>query len=163
MRKITFTAKDIAISAVIAALYVAVTWATLPLSFYGVQFRLSEVLVLLCFFSRKYVPAMLIACVVANFLSPINPLMDIVLGGIGTLCAVLPMKSMKNIWLAALLPALSNGFFVGLELQLAFDLPLYIGGLQVAAGEFAVLFILGVPFYKYVVTRNKFLSQLIAG
>lgn len=162
MSKKTFTTKDLALSAVVAALYVAMTWAAMPLSYMGVQFRLSEVLVLLCFFNRKFCPALIVGCLLANFLSPFAAL-DMIVGTLGTAVAVLPMKSMKNIWLAALLPVAANGILVGWELSFTYGLPLLLTMGQVALGELVVVVGLGVVLMKALVMKNKFLHSIIAG
>ena len=51
MRKIDI--RFIASSAIIAALYVALTWVLAPISYGAIQFRISEVLLLLVFFNPK--------------------------------------------------------------------------------------------------------------
>ena len=48
------TTKDIAFTAIIAALYAVLTLVTYPISFLGIQFRLSEILIILTFFNRSY-------------------------------------------------------------------------------------------------------------
>jgi uncharacterized membrane protein len=156
------SAKFLAQSAVIAALYVALTWIALPLSFYGIQFRVSEILVLLCFYNRRFIPAMAVGCMLANLLSPIDPLLDMVIGSLATLLAVLPMKSVRNIWIASVFPAITNGLLVGWELNFVFGEPFWLSALQVAAGELAVITCLGVPLYTLLLMKNKHFSALVA-
>ena len=142
--------KVIAISAGVAALYVALTWAALPFSYMGVQFRISEILMLLAFYDRRFATALTVGCVLANMLSPINPLVDMIVGSSATLLAVLPMKSIKNMWIASLLPVVFNGLFVGAELYFCLGLPFALSAAQVALGEFAVCTVVGVPVMKAI-------------
>ena len=53
--------------AIIAGLYVALTWATLPLSYGLIQFRVSEILLLLCFYRKDYIYSLVLGCFIANF------------------------------------------------------------------------------------------------
>ncbi len=61
--------KAIAMQAIAAALYVVLTWAVAPLSFGAVQLRFSEVMILLVFVDKRYGPAMILACALANCFS----------------------------------------------------------------------------------------------
>ena len=54
--------RAIAMQAIVAALYVVLTWAVAPLSFGAVQFRFSEIMILLVFIDKRYGPAMILAC-----------------------------------------------------------------------------------------------------
>lgn len=55
--------------AAVAALYVVFTIIN-PFSYDMVQFRVSEVLVLLCFYRRDYGYALIIGCFIANLFGP---------------------------------------------------------------------------------------------
>ena len=46
--------KDITRLAIVAALYVALTYVSYPFAYGYMQFRISEILVLLCFFRKDY-------------------------------------------------------------------------------------------------------------
>ena len=50
----TFNVRSLARLAVVAALYAALTIVLQPISFGLIQLRLSEILVLLCFYRRDY-------------------------------------------------------------------------------------------------------------
>ena len=64
--------KFIAESAIIAALYAALTWLFAPISYGPVQFRISEVLVLLVVLNPKYAISLIIGCFVANTTSSLG-------------------------------------------------------------------------------------------
>ncbi len=145
--------------ALIAAMYVALTLLIAPLAFGPVQFRFSEVLVLLCFYRKDYSPALILGCFIANLFSPFG-LYDIIFGTLATAVAVIPMYYMKNIFLAALLPVVSNGVIVGFELYLCGE-PLWFSMATVALGELVVVGILGTVIFKLVFDRSSILLKII--
>ena len=154
------TTPQIARGAVVAALYFALTVA-LPFASYGdIQFRFSEILVLLCFYNPAYAPAMILGCAIANIFSPLGYI-DVLFGSAATALAVIPMCKMKNIWLAALLPVVTNGIIVGLMLSIFYELPFIITCLSVAAGQFAVIVVAGVPLFRYLLEKNKPFMRVI--
>ena len=146
--------------ALVAAMYAVLTVLIEPLAFGAVQFRFSEVLVLLCFYRRDYVPALILGCFIANLFSPMG-LMDIIFGTLATAAAVIPMYYMKNIYLAALLPIVSNGIIVGIELTIAFGASVWLNMLTVALGELVVVGILGVVIFKLIFDKNPAMLRLI--
>jgi len=152
--------KNLTRLAIVAAMYVAVTLAVQPLAFGEIQFRFSEVLVLLCFYRKDYAPALIVGCLIANLFSPMG-LMDIIFGTLATAVAVIPMYHMKNIYLAALLPVVSNGIIVGIELTVAFGTLIWFNMLTVALGELVVVGILGVVIFKLIFDRNPAMLRLI--
>lgn len=160
MPKSKFNTHTIARLAAITALYAALTVALQPISFGLVQLRISELLVLLCFYRRDYCIAMILGCFIANCFSPMA-LMDMVFGTAATAVAVLPMYSVKNIWLASLLPVVSNALIIGAELYFAFAQPLWLGMLTVGAGEIIVITIVGCPLFRFVLQKNKSFMQAI--
>lgn len=153
MPKNKLNVQTIARLAAIAALYAALTIALQPISFGLVQLRFSEILVLLCFYRRDYSIALILGCFIANCFSPMA-LMDMVFGTLATALAVIPMFSLKNIWLASLLPVVSNAVIIGTELYIAFGQPLWLGMLTVGAGELIVITFIGCPLFRFVLQKN---------
>lgn len=147
------TAKDIAINAIIAGLYAIFTLMIAPLAYGQVQFRLSEVMVLLAFYNRKFIPGLVVGCFIANIPSTLG-WFDMVFGTLSTLIVCISMYYIKNKWLAALSGGIITGLIVGYELKLAFGLPFFINFLYVAIGEFVVLCI-GVVIFNYLVKNSK--------
>ncbi|MBQ4165669.1 MAG: QueT transporter family protein [Oscillospiraceae bacterium] len=153
MQKNKLNVQTIARLAAIAALYAALTIALQPISFGLVQLRFSEILVLLCFYRRDHSIALIFGCFIANCFSPMA-LMDMVFGTLATALAVIPMFSLKNIWLASLLPVVSNAVIIGAELYIAFSQPLWLGMLTVGAGELIVITFVGCPLFRFVLQKN---------
>lgn len=146
--------------ALVTALYAALTLALPGLSFGLIQLRFSEILVLLCFYRRDYSIALILGCFIANCFSPMA-LMDMVFGTLATALAVIPMFSLKNIWLASLLPVFSNAVIIGTELYIAFGQPLWLGMLTVGAGELIVITLIGCPLFRFVLQKNTRFMQVI--
>lgn len=155
-----FEVKNLARLAVVAALYAALTLALPGISFGLVQFRLSELLVLLCFYRRDYSVALIVGCFIANCFSPMA-LMDMVFGTLATAIAVIPMYSVKNIWLASLLPVISNAVIIAIELFIAFDQPIWLGMLTVGAGELVVITVIGCPLFRFALEKNSRLTAVL--
>ena len=145
--------------ALVAAMYVALTLALPALSYDAIQFRFSEILVLLCFYRKDYSVALILGCFIANLFSPLG-WYDLVFGVAATAVAVLPMYYFKNVFLAAFLPVVSNGILVGIELRLAFGEPLWFSMGTVALGELTVM-IAGAVIFKFVFEKNAPLMRLI--
>ncbi len=151
--------KNLARLAVAAALYAALTLALPGISFGLINLRFSEILVLLCFYRRDYSAALIVGCFIANCFSPMA-LMDMVFGTLATAIAVLPMFSVRNIWLAAMLPVISNAVIVGWELYLAFSQPLWLGMLTVGAGELVVVTV-GCVLFRFAAEKNRRLTDAL--
>lgn len=134
---------------VIAALYIALTFVFQAISFGQIQFRISEALCLLPVLCVEAVPGLAVGCLVANLISGALP-PDVIFGTLATLlAAVASRKLRKNVWLAALMPVISNGVIVGLVLTYCYQLPpLWLNMLTVALGEAVVCFGVGIPMVK---------------
>lgn len=145
--------------AMVAAIYAVITVA-LPLSYGAVQFRVSEILVLLCFYNKDYCASMVVGCIISNLFSPMA-LLDVPVGTFATLVAVVLIWKSKNLILASIYPVITNGLLVGLELYIAFGEPFFISSLQVAAGEFVVICVVGVVLFKTVLEKNSSFMRLI--
>ena len=154
----TKTVEFIVKSAVVASLYAIFTVIN-PLSFYGIQFRISEILILLVFIDKKYTYSLVIGCVLANLTSPFG-LVDIVFGSLATLLACLMIAKTKNLFVATLWPALTNGIIVGIILNQMLDLPFLLSAFQVALGEFVVLSVAGYILFKRIL-KDKSLIDII--
>lgn len=160
MSKIGSNTKDLTRFAGVAALYAALTIALSGLSFGPVQFRIAELLTLLCFYRKDYSAALILGCFIANCFSPMA-LMDMVFGTVATAVAVIPMFYVKNIWVASLLPVISNAVIIAVELYIAFKEPLWMSMLTVGAGELVVITIVGSPLFRCVLEKNKHFMELI--
>ena len=142
---------------VTAALYVALTLAVAPLSYGAVQFRLSEVLTLLCFFKKDYCYALILGCAISNLFSPLGVL-DLIFGVASTVFSVVGIRTVKNIWVASLFPAISM-VFVAWELSLL-NMPFWYSFLTAALGEVVVVTAIGVPIFK-ALRKNRFFKETV--
>ncbi|WP_244833007.1 QueT transporter family protein [Clostridium sp. BJN0001] len=146
------TVERIVKTAVIAAIYAAITLALAPFSYGNIQFRISEIMVLLALFDPMYIGGLTLGCLIANMLGP-NGVMDIVFGTIATFISVsfiyLTGRYVKikkvSLVIASLWPTIFNGLIIGWMLNKVYSLPLFLTMGQVAAGEFVVVTIIGVP------------------
>lgn len=127
--------RSLCLSAIIAALYAALTLCLPALSYGAVQCRLSEVLTLLPMVLPQAVPGLAIGCLVSNLLSPVG-LWDALFGTLATLLASLfTCKLRQQPLLAAACPVVCNGLIVGGMLSVMYQLPALLTVAEVAAGE----------------------------
>ena len=150
---------------VMTALYVVMTLLCMPLAYGNVQFRVSELLVLFCFFNKDYIFSMTLGCFLANLFSPMG-MADAAFGTAATLIAVVLIyftRKKVNLFVASLYPVVSNGIIVGLELKFIMGLGFLKSAAFVALGEFVCVSILGVLVVGSL-TRNKgFMKLIMAG
>lgn len=145
----------------ISALYVVLTLALTPLSYGDIQFRLSEILMLLVLYKRRYAISMVVGCFVANLFSPVG-YVDILFGTLATVVAIIPMLFIKNLGISSLFPSISNGLIVGLELSLVYKLPIPFTMFTVFIGEFVVVTLIGVPLFNSLQKNEGFMKALEA-
>ena len=107
--------------AIVAALYIVLTVLIYPLSFNEIQVRFSEVLLLLCFFDKKYGIGIVVGCAVSNLFSPIP--LDVLFGTVQTIVAVVLIGYLRPLILSLILTILSM-VIVGLEIAVisSFDM-----------------------------------------
>ena len=162
--------EKIVMPSVIAAIYVVLTAISglFGLSYYGVQFRISEALTILPVFSPYAITGLTLGCFISNFASPLG-IIDIVFGTLSTFfSAVLTRKlafiTLKKVpILAPLPPVIVGAIFVGA--MLSFLLPkgfsfyyFIIFALSVGAGQFAVCYGLGIPLF-FIIKKLKIFKE----
>ena len=147
------TTKQLVRGAVIAALYAALTLVLQPVSFSGLQFRVSEVLTVLPFIMPEAVPGLTIGCLLANWLGG-STIFDIIFGTLATFLAATVTSKIKHMWLAPLPAVIFNGAIVGLVVtMMTYDfswLAYATIGLSIAGSEFVICYCFGVPFLVMV-------------
>lgn len=146
----------IAVSAVLAAIYAALTIALAPISYGPVQFRVSEALTVLPFLMPGTVWGLWAGCILANLFT--GNIFDIVFGSLATLLAALCTgyfgrrgDTVKNRLLGCLMPVLFNAVIIGAvitwayEGQNIFEHPgvFAFNALTVGLGEAGVLYLIG--------------------
>ncbi|MGN0746300.1 MAG: QueT transporter family protein [Aristaeellaceae bacterium] len=135
MFKKLLTTRSLCLSAMIAALYAALTLLLAPISYGAIQCRISEAMTLLPILLPQAIPGLVIGCLVANLLSPVA-VWDVIFGTLATLIAALgTYRLRKRPLLAALCPVVANGVIVGVMLAVFYALPLWMTMLEVAVGE----------------------------
>jgi uncharacterized membrane protein len=146
--------------AVIAAMYVVLTVSPglNSISFYQVQFRISEMLMPLAFFELAAVPGLWIGCVIANFIGSPFGVLDITLGAGLTLLAAALMYKVGPKWEGLMIPVLVNAFGVAVVLNFAGGLPYWPSALWVGLGEAGVMVILGAPLYAMLRSNPSLLG-----
>ena len=143
-------------AALLAALYVALTHLQNLLipgsATWAIQFRASEALCVLAFFTPAAVPGLTLGTLLFNITFPALPL-DFLLGSLATLLAALCMRKSRALTLKGyplvglLMPALWNGLIVGWELAVVIGGGFVYNAVTVALGELAVLLSLGSALY----------------
>ena len=144
-------------AALIAALYAALTHGQnllLPNSAsMAIQFRASEALCVLAFFTPAAIPGLTIGCLLFNLSFAGALPLDPVVGTAATALATAAMYATRNIklgnypLLAMWMPAIFNALLVGWELDLYIGGGFWLNAVYVAIGEAAVLLILGTLLY----------------
>lgn len=158
--------RSLCMSAMIAALYAALTMALPMLSYGPVQLRFSEALTVLPFFFPQAIPGLFLGCAIANLLSAFG-LVDVIFGSLATLLAALWTSRLKNAWLAPLPPVVCNAVIIGAEIawfETGFG-PGYLtawlwNGFTVGIGELGACYVLGM-FLLYLLPQLPVLVQMI--
>ena len=156
--------KNIAYGAVVAALYVALTHMQnilLPGSAtWAIQFRASEALCILAFFTPSAIGGLSIGCLLFNLSFAGALPLDPIVGTLATFLATGGMYLTRRITvkgyplLGMLMPALFNAFLVGWELWLYIGGGFWMNALYVALGELGVLLTLGSLLYWVIYKRR---------
>lgn len=154
-----FHTKNLVRTAMVAALYGALTWALSSLSYGPIQFRLTEIMVLLAFIDSAYVPGLVLGCIIANIFSPMG-FVDMAFGSFATLIAVFLIIKTRNLFLATLYPTIANGIIIAIELYFILKLPFLLSFGEVALGEFIVVTCLGYPIFKAILKNEKLVALL---
>ncbi|HIW83219.1 MAG TPA: QueT transporter family protein [Candidatus Dorea gallistercoris] len=153
-QKITFMTQ----AAMIAAIYVVLTYVFAPFSFGEVQVRLAEALTILPLFTPAAVPGLFVGCFIGNILGgAILP--DVLCGSLATLIgAVLTyLLREKSPFVAPLPPILANTMIVPFVLRYGYGvaLPVPFMMLTVGIGEILSCGVLGLVLY-YALRRYSY-------
>lgn len=153
--------KDVLQISIVAAIYIVLTVAVSPLSYGDVQFRVSETLMLLVLYKKRYAISMIIGCLIANLFSPVGAV-DVIFGTLATIVAIIPMLFIKNLEISSIFPSISNGIIVGLELAIVYELPIAFTMFTVFLGEFVVVSLIGIPLFRALEKNSGFMEVLDA-
>lgn len=157
-------ARYLAYAALIAALYAALTYLQnllLPGSAsWAIQFRASEALCVLAFFTPAAIPGLTIGCFLFNlcFAGALPP--DILVGSLASFLATGTMWLGRRMTILGyplpglLMPVLWNALLVGWELTVYIGGSFFLNAVYVAIGEAAVLLTLGSGLYYTIKVRH---------
>jgi uncharacterized membrane protein len=143
--------------AVIASIYVVLTFAFAPISYGLMQVRISEALTVLPYFTPVAVPGLFVGCLVANVIGPYG-ILDMVFGSFATLLsAYLSYRLRKNPGLVPLPPVLVNGIVIGGLLHWGYGIPVSLVTciLWVSLGQVISCYGLGYPLLKILKRYEK--------
>ena len=157
--------KFLAITGIIAALYIAVTLLIAPFGFTEIQFRVSEMFNHLVAFNPRYSIGVVLGVFIANLFSPLG-VYDLIFGVTHSIVTlgifVLICKLVKNVLLRLIINTFlftCTMFIIAFELNLALELPFLWTWLTCAIGEFVVLAI-GIPI-MYLLNKRLNFKDLI--
>ena len=156
--------RNIAISAVVASLYVVLTYLTnlLGLASGAIQIRFSEMLTILPVFTPAAIPGLFVGCVIANLLTGCA-LWDVVFGSLATLVGAIGTYLLrKRPLLATIPPILANAIIVPFVLILVYALEgtYFYFFTTVLLGEVISCGVLGMVLSKSLGKRNIFMNKL---
>ena len=136
-------------AAVIAALYVVLTYVFSAFASGVIQVRVSEALTILPAFTPAAIPGLVIGCLLSNTLTGCV-LLDIIFGSVATLIGSLGSYALRrHTWLVPIPPIVSNMIIVPFVLRFAYGatdaFPFMIA--TVGAGEIISCYLLGMILY----------------
>lgn len=115
------TTRDLAANAILAALYVVFTTIN-PIGSGAIQLRVSEMLCVIPFFNRKYIPGLIIGMAIANMFSSLGPI-DVLVGVSISAIAYTISYFIKNIWVNVFQYSLLCAIIVPLMLYKVLGIP----------------------------------------
>ncbi len=153
--------RNIAVGAVIAALYVVLTYLSnlLGIASGVIQVRLSEILTVMPIFTPAAIPGLFVGCLFANILTGCA-LWDIVFGSLATLLGAIGTYFLrKHNVLALVPPILSNAVIVPFVLLFAYSLEgsYWYFFTTVGIGEVISCGVFGAILLKSLKKHNDFL------
>ena len=153
-------------AALIGAMYAALTHLQNILipgsATWAIQFRLSEALCVLAFFTPAAIPGLSAGCFLFNLTYGAALPLDALVGTLATALACGGMYLARKLPAIGLcLPALFNAFLVGWELTVYIGGGFWLNALYVAICELAVLFTLG--WLLYTTMRKRGLARRLFG
>lgn len=130
-KKVTFLTQ----AAMIAALYVVLTFVFAPISFGEVQIRIAEMLTVLPIFTPAAVPGLFVGCLIGNITGGAM-LPDVIFGSIATFVGAAGTCCLRNTnrFFAVLPPIVANVLIVPFVLRYAYGVALPIPFLMLTVG-----------------------------
>ena len=135
--------------ALIAGLYIVITYILAPMSFGPVQFRLSEALTVLPILYPEAIPGLFIGVLLSNIFGGMG-LVDIIGGSLVTLIAAYTTYRLRGSIFAYLSPVIFNGLLISLYIHVIYEIPYWATVFQITISEAVVVFIFGYPLIQYL-------------
>ena len=164
------TAYFMAQAGMIAAIYTVLTTVFAPISFGPIQFRVSEALCILPYFTPAAVPGVFLGCLISNMVGMAmgtSVALDVIFGSLATLIGAVGSYMVRNHkWLVAVPPIVSNTVIIPWVLRYAYGaqelIPLMmvtVGiGEILAIGVFGNLLLTALEKYKVAIFGKSFAS-----
>ena len=137
--------RNLVFGALIAAIYVVLTMVFRPISFGPIQFRISEALCVLPYFTLAAIPGVFIGCLISNLLGG-SVMMDVIFGSLATLIGAIGSRLLRrNRFMVSVPPIVSNTLIIPWVLKFAYgseDLIWYMM-VTVGIGEILAIGLLG--------------------
>ncbi len=149
-------------SAIIAGLYVMLLLAFQPISVSAIQFRISEALTILPYFTPAAIPGLFVGCFLGNLLAGCAPL-DFIFGSLTTLvAAALSYGLRKHKFLVPLPPILLNALVIpfvllkayGTEEGIPFMMATVGAGQVIACGVLGMILLMALDRHKHTIFGN---------
>ena len=132
-------------AAAVAAIYIVLTMVFQPISFGPVQFRVSEALCILPFFTPAAGPGLFVGCLLSNLFCGAAAL-DVIFGSLATLIGAVGSYLLRhNRWAVCVPPIMANTIIIPWVLRYAYgsaDL-IPVAMVTVGAGEILAIGVLG--------------------
>jgi len=148
----------VALTAITAALYIALGYIFQPISFYGIQFRVAELIVGMCvLFPLEGLLGNVIGVFFVNLTSPLGPI-DLIscFVNIPALYCIVLLRNKKYLkYLGGVLYSIIISFYVAIVLNIAFGLVIWFSFVQVLIAE-VILASLGILLFDLIKKKVKF-------
>ena len=169
-----FSLKETALAGLIAAVYVVLGLAFLPISFGVYQVRVAEALTVLPFLTRAAIPGLFVGCLLANLFGGMG-WQDIVFGSLLTLIAAILTRAVYllshrlqenktlssdtvGVVLAPLPPVLVNAFGVSAYLAPILGVGYWFAVQMIGVGQLVACYGLGLPLLRLMQKRGWLLK-----
>lgn len=157
--------REIVLSAMIAALYVAITFVFSAISFGPIQFRLAEMLNCLVIYDKRYIWGISLGVLISNMQSSLG-IIDITWGTLTTIVTLsivyLAIRKFSDtkvkMGLCVAITTVLMGFLVAIELAYVLKVPFFYTWETVSLGELGVMLIGAVVIYLLGENVNLSLS-----
>ena len=150
--------KTITINALIVAIYCVLSLPFGQLNYGIINIRVSEIFMILCMFNKKFIPSLVIGCLLVNIFSGMP--YDWIIGTFQTLLSCFALYYIKNKILSISIASFLCGLIIGLELHFVLSYPIYLAIGSVWLSELIIL-IVGYFVFKIAVKNETIKKQMM--